>query len=65
MNEKDYYDRRFWIITGPNYGSFAYYGTDIEAENRRKEKANWEGEVFRKRLATQSKKDCYLIERDC
>lgn len=65
INKKDYYGRQFWIIELPTYGSFAYYGTEKEAEKRRQEKATWEREIAKKRLATQSKEDCEMVARVC
>jgi hypothetical protein len=45
--------KQIWLITvGGGYGSFLYEGTEKQAEQRRKDKADWEGAVARKRLAT-------------
>lgn len=64
MNKPDAYGRQFWIVTVyDGYGSFAYYGTEKEAEQRRKEKAIWKSAVAKKRLATDSDEDKKLIER--
>lgn len=41
-----------WAITLPFYGAFLFVGTAAEAETMRAHKANWEGEIARKRLAT-------------
>ena len=62
INSKDYYGRQFWIISLPNYGSFAYYGTETEAENKCAEKITNGIDWATKRLATDSKEDCKLIE---
>lgn len=41
-----------WVISLPWYGAFLFDGTEAEAEEMRAHKANWEGEVARKRSAT-------------
>ena len=41
-----------WVISLPWYGAFLFDGTTRQAEQRRADKANWEGEVARKRRAT-------------
>lgn len=64
LNKPDYYGRLFWIITVANYGSFAYYGTELEAEVRRKAKANTEGSIAKKRISNPAnKEDCNLVEK--
>lgn len=40
-----------WVIVCYGYGSFFLKGTEEEAEEYRKKKANWELSVTRKRLA--------------
>ena len=46
-------EKKIWLITvGAGYGSFLFTGTEAEAEQCRKNKANWEHAVARKRLAT-------------
>lgn len=42
-----------WIITVEGYGSFEFEGTEQEAEEMRKHKANWEGGVGTKKLAEE------------
>lgn len=43
-----------WIITvGAGYGSFEFEGTEAEAEEMRRHKANWEGGPAVKRRATE------------
>ena len=39
---------KWWLITVGGYGSFAFYGTETEAEEMRQHKARWEGGVGRK-----------------
>lgn len=43
--------KQWWIISVSGYGTFAFKGTEAEAEEMRAHKANWEGGVGRKRLA--------------
>jgi len=40
-----------WVIDVVGYGTFFYEGTEEEAEEMRKHKANWEAAIARKRLA--------------
>jgi hypothetical protein len=43
-----------WVIQiGGGYGAFMFEGTEAEAEQMRKHKANWEQAVGAKRLADQ------------
>lgn len=43
-----------WIIAvGGGYGSFEFVGTEEEAEEMRRHKAEWEGAVARKRLKSE------------
>ena len=49
------------IISVGGYGSFAYRGTEAQAENMRAHKANWEQGCGRKRLATDSAEDRNMI----
>jgi hypothetical protein len=42
--------REWWIIeVGGGYGAFNFFGTEDEAEEMRRHKANWEHAVARKR----------------
>ena len=59
MNDKDY--NNFWIIKRLNRKAFAYYGTEKEAENKRKEEEMIYG-TTKKRIATKSKHDYKLIK---
>ena len=44
-----------WVIRiGGDYGSFLFEGTEEEAEQRRKDKARWEGAIGLKRSADES-----------
>lgn len=45
--------RSWWAIKVTGYGTFAYYGTEIEAEDMRDHKTNWEGGHGTKRPATE------------
>lgn len=46
--------KAWWTITvGGGYGSFPFRGTEKEAEEMRRHKANWEGANALKRLATE------------
>jgi len=45
-------DKKHWVILVANYGAFVFKGTEDEAEEMRKHKANWERAVAQKRLAT-------------
>ncbi|MDP2317524.1 MAG: hypothetical protein Q8P41_31860 [Pseudomonadota bacterium] len=57
-----------WTISLPFYGAFIFYGTEAEAETMRAHKANWEGEVARKRRATAeevSRNEPILQKGDC
>ena len=36
--------REWWLIDIENYGEYAFYGTEEEAEEERAGKAEWEGE---------------------
>lgn len=58
------YTKRWWIISVGGYGSFAYRGTEKQAEAMRAHKANWEGGVGAKRLATNSAQDKNMIARE-
>lgn len=49
--------RSWWTITVSGYGSFAYFGTRVEADTMRKDKADWEGGTGRKRAATEAEAD--------
>lgn len=40
-----------WVISVGGYGSFLFNGSEVEAEEFRKHKANWEKAAARKRLA--------------
>ena len=63
-NKPDAYGRIFWIIEVNNYGNFAYYGTELEAEGRRRAKSNWEKSIAKKRMAdVKNKQDIKLIEK--
>lgn len=44
--------RVWWLISVTNYGRFEYFGTEAEADQMRKDKAEWEGGRGSKRLAT-------------
>lgn len=46
-------NKKIWIIQLPYYGSFIFEGTEIQSEQRRIDKSNWEGEIAKKRLATE------------
>lgn len=41
----------WWIIHVNGYGTFAYEGSEPDAEEMRSHKARWEGAVAKKRLA--------------
>ena len=41
-----------WVIYISGYGTFFFKGTRKQAEEMRVHKANWEGGIGRKRLAT-------------
>lgn len=43
-----------WVIMVGGYGAFLYEGTETEAEDMRRHKANWERGIGVKRLATAS-----------
>ena len=52
----------WWIITVGGYGSFAFKGTEKEAEEMRAHKAEWEGGSGRKRKADpKNSKDAELV----
>ena len=52
-----------WIITiEGGYGSFFYEGTEFDAEEKRKYKANWEHGMGRKRLATEEEIKTGIID---
>lgn len=44
--------RSWWLIHITGYGPFEYYGTDLEADDALRAKAEWEGGSGRKRPAT-------------
>ncbi|QEE24547.1 hypothetical protein CS053_08555 [Rhodanobacter glycinis] len=46
--------RHWWEIAVTGYGSFAFYGTEHEAEEMRAHKANWEHGVATKQQVRQS-----------
>jgi len=46
--------QKWVIIVGNDYGTFMFEGTEEEAEQRRRDKANWEGAVALKRLADEN-----------
>jgi|GEM_PF-6307163 len=50
-------ERKWWLISIGGYGEFGFFGTEIEAEEIRVNKANWEGGIGLKRLI--SKNDPY------
>jgi len=57
-----------WTISLPFYGAFLFYGSEAEAEEMRAHKANREGEIARKRLATAQEVSCnepILQKGDC
>ena len=41
--------KHWWIISVHGYGEFNFFGTEHEAEDMRRHKANWERAVARKR----------------
>jgi hypothetical protein len=41
-----------WVIYVHGYGAFMFEGDETEAEKMRAHKANWEGGIGKKRLAT-------------
>lgn len=41
-----------WTISLTDYGAFLFVGTERAAEEMRRHKARWEGEVARKRRST-------------
>ena len=41
-----------WVISLPYYGAFLFDGSAEEAEEMRRHKARWEGEIARLRPAT-------------
>jgi hypothetical protein len=45
-------ERCWWSINVTGYGRFSYFGNDAEAEEMRKDKAEWEGGTGTKRKAT-------------
>lgn len=45
--------RVWWWINITGYGGFAYFGTEAEANQMRKDKAEWEGGRGTKRRATE------------
>lgn len=54
-----------WIITvGGGYGSFEFVGTEEEAEEMRRHKAEWEGSVARKRLKSEIIPDESMTSRN-
>lgn len=36
-------DKRWWLISVSGYGSWAFWGTKVEAQDRARDKAEWEG----------------------
>lgn len=46
-------NKQMWVIQLPYYGSFLFEGTEISAEEMRVDKSRWEGEIAKKRLATE------------
>jgi len=46
--------RQWWIIEVVGYGDFSFFGAEEEAEERRAAKAEWEGGIGRKRLASRA-----------
>lgn len=43
----------YWDISVSGYGSFIFYGTELEAEELRRHKAAWErGRATKKRIET-------------
>lgn len=45
-------ERGWWSINITGYGRFSYFGTETEAEQMRKDKAEWEGGKGTKRQAS-------------
>ena len=55
------HEKIWWKITvGWEYGSFLYWGTEDEAEERRRAKSRWEGAICRKKPATESEIENHL-----
>jgi len=54
MSERDSnYPAKDWVITVMGgYGEFLFHGSEVEAEDMRRHKANWERAIARKREAT-------------
>ena len=46
--------RQWWIIDVVGYGDFSFYGTEVEAEDARAHKAEWEGGIGKKRPADRA-----------
>lgn len=42
--------KHWWIISVHGYGEFNFFGTEQQAEEMRRHKANWEHAVGKKRL---------------
>lgn len=52
-----------WLITvSSGYGSFVFDGTEKEAEERRRTKANWEHAITRKRLLDDKEIETGVID---
>lgn len=55
--------KQTWIISVGGYGSLMFEGNEIEAEEMRKHKANWEHGVGRKRLADEDELQTGVIKQ--
>ena len=57
--------KRYWIINFPTYGTFVFYGTDIEAQELFTYKEKWENCPGVLRLADPSnKQDWELVNKE-
>ena len=52
-----------WVIYVGGYDYFLFEGSESDAEEMRKHKANWEQGIGRKRLATEEEKTTGVIDR--
>lgn len=55
-------EEKYWVIHVVDWGTLYAKGTEEQAEEWRRHKANWEGCVAKKRLATEGEMDTHKFK---
>lgn len=61
---KYYPQKDYWLMTFPFYGTFVYYGTDIEAQIFFEKRVIWEGGGSYRKANPFIKKDFELVNQE-